>query len=278
MNTPWSPFRYYEFDKKVAKEILIRKGMQKSIRDFDDIKEKTNVRVMSLKRQYENFRRVYKYVEDNQEDLTGSISRTFRISPNRAGDYARFMFLSHHQFEVTKRGYSTLDYTDLDFFAKTMISLWADDAEQLEIDETLLENLRKIRELLYRRDNVLFMRNEIKTSIMGSGQVSSAVRRRWEEIAPGLTKGILRLLDTLVNTRSVKDMFFEAYDNLNEWMRKNDLSADTMEHLYLALRRALPPMSEESQGDADSVMISWEKFLSGIKSISDHLETVWPPK
>ncbi|KAK2701966.1 acidic fibroblast growth factor intracellular-binding protein B-like [Artemia franciscana] len=56
--------KYYDLNLPVVREILNKKYSSRSRKDLDEISEKTNVNLKSCRRQFDNLRRMLKYVEE----------------------------------------------------------------------------------------------------------------------------------------------------------------------------------------------------------------------
>lgn len=76
--------RYYEFDSVFAREVLGKKLSKGTKKDLDDISSKTGIALKSCRRQFENFKRVFKVVEDLKGPLVENIQHHFLLSDDLA--------------------------------------------------------------------------------------------------------------------------------------------------------------------------------------------------
>ena len=75
---------YYEYDPAVIREILCHKLTQRQRKDLDDISEKTNVRVKSCRRQFDNLKRIIRTIDEMRGPLVKNITENFCLSTKMA--------------------------------------------------------------------------------------------------------------------------------------------------------------------------------------------------
>uniref|UniRef100_A0A3Q4FXR3 Fibroblast growth factor (acidic) intracellular binding protein a n=1 Tax=Neolamprologus brichardi TaxID=32507 RepID=A0A3Q4FXR3_NEOBR len=72
--------RYYAFDDTFVREVLGKKLSKGTKKDLDDISAKTGVTLKSCRRQFDNFKRVFKVVEELKGPLVENIRQHFLLS------------------------------------------------------------------------------------------------------------------------------------------------------------------------------------------------------
>uniref|UniRef100_A0A3Q2XG78 Fibroblast growth factor (acidic) intracellular binding protein a n=1 Tax=Hippocampus comes TaxID=109280 RepID=A0A3Q2XG78_HIPCM len=78
--------RYYDFDDAFVREVLGKKLSKGTKKDLDDISAKTGVTLKSCRRQFDNFKRVFKVVEELKGPLVENIRQHFLLS-DKLGRY-----------------------------------------------------------------------------------------------------------------------------------------------------------------------------------------------
>lgn len=116
--------RYYAFDDAFVREVLGKKLSKGTKKDLDDISAKTGVTLKSCRRQFDNFKRVFKVVEELKGPLVENIRQHFLLSDKLARDYAAIVFFANNRFETGKRKLQYLTFQDFAFCAGQLISNW----------------------------------------------------------------------------------------------------------------------------------------------------------
>ncbi|KTF83281.1 hypothetical protein cypCar_00038320 [Cyprinus carpio] len=129
--------RYYEFDSVFAREVLGKKLSKGTKKDLDDISSKTGIALKSCRRQFDNFKRVFKVVEELKGPLVENIQRHFLLSDVLARDYAAIVFFANSRFEAGKRKLQYLSFQDFAFCAGQLISYWTVGAVDINECETI---------------------------------------------------------------------------------------------------------------------------------------------
>ena len=78
--------KYYQYDAKVMRELLGYKLTQRQRKDLDDLCDKTGYRVKSVRRQFDNLRRITRSIEDLKGTLLNNIIENFCL-PNKMAEY-----------------------------------------------------------------------------------------------------------------------------------------------------------------------------------------------
>lgn len=58
--------RYYEFDAKVVRELVGHKLSQRQRKELDEVSEKTQIRLRSCRRQFDNIKRISRAIEEHK--------------------------------------------------------------------------------------------------------------------------------------------------------------------------------------------------------------------
>ena len=119
---------FYGFDSKVLREFM---GVQltKSKTTLDDISDRTSVSIRSVRRQFENLRRVHSRFDEVSVFLGNTcehICVEFCLSSPLARRYAAASFLLYHRFdlETSDRKYQSLSWGDCEYMAIQLMAKW----------------------------------------------------------------------------------------------------------------------------------------------------------
>uniref|UniRef100_A0A8U8BI99 FGF1 intracellular binding protein n=1 Tax=Geospiza parvula TaxID=87175 RepID=A0A8U8BI99_GEOPR len=136
--------RYYAFDEALARELLgkkLSKGTKKELDEFD------------------NFKRVFKAVEELRGPLAENIQQLFLLPPALARDYAAIVFFANSRFETGKRRLQFLSFGDFAACAQSMMAHWSQGAlapEAAEPDgdlpKSFLQDLKELKVLVSDKD------------------------------------------------------------------------------------------------------------------------------
>uniref|UniRef100_A0A8D0L5U5 FGF1 intracellular binding protein n=1 Tax=Sphenodon punctatus TaxID=8508 RepID=A0A8D0L5U5_SPHPU len=146
---------YYAFDEAFVREVLGKKLSKGTKKDLDDISAKTGVTLKSCRRQFDNFKRVFKAVEELRGSLVENIQQHFLLSDRLARDYAAVVFFANSRFETGKKKLQFLTFEDFAFCAEQMIQNWTlgavdtnvDDMD-VDLDKEFLQDLKELKVLI----------------------------------------------------------------------------------------------------------------------------------
>ena len=119
---------FYGFDSKVLREFMGVK-LTKSKTTLDDISDRTSVSIRSVRRQFENLRRVHSRFDEVSVFLGNTcehICVEFCLSSPLARRYAAASFLLYHRFdlETSDRKYQSLSWGDCEYMAIQLMAKW----------------------------------------------------------------------------------------------------------------------------------------------------------
>ncbi|KAK2500065.1 hypothetical protein MC885_010465 [Smutsia gigantea] len=165
--------RYYAFDEAFVREVLGKKLSKGTKKDLDDISTKTGITLKSCRRQegtllghiypvkskFDNFKRVFKVVEEMRGSLVDNIQQHFLLSDRLARDYAAIVFFANNRFETGKKKLQYLSFGDFAFCAELMIQNWTlgavdsqvDDMD-MDLDKEFLQDLKELKVLVADKD------------------------------------------------------------------------------------------------------------------------------
>ncbi|XP_071507217.1 acidic fibroblast growth factor intracellular-binding protein B-like [Diadema antillarum] len=223
--------KYYELDSSVAREILGKKLSSRHRKDLDEIGEKTNVALRSCRRQYDNFKRVFKTVEDMEGPMVKNIQKHFLLSEELAKKYAAIVFFANNRFETGKKRVQYLTFNDLAYCADQMIISWTAGSidsrkEDLDadFDREFLQMLRELKFLAYDKDasdqHRMFLGNAIK------GKVAERVQSDIESDFKSLSRAIISIACGMVHSKELRDFFCDVVEKIIEPCKQSGWTAD----------------------------------------------------
>jgi hypothetical protein len=166
---------YYELDALVAREILGKKLTSRSRKDLDDISNKTQVRVPSVRRQFENVKRVYKRVEESGGSLVANIESRFMLPPAIASRYAHTIFMIHHRFDTTKKKLITYSFHDFEYCSSVMLKYWTylPSNSMEDFDPSFMNDVREFKNWFGNKDLIEDVRLLLMTDFIAHTQAGS---------------------------------------------------------------------------------------------------------
>jgi hypothetical protein len=138
---------YYQYDARVMRELLGYKLTQRQRKDLDDLSEKTGYRVKSVRRQFDNLRRITRNIEDLKGTLHNNVIENFCLPNKMAEQYACLLFIASNQFEISKKKLNYLTLDDFLYCASQMIKSWTcqSESEEPDFSRDFLINLKDLK-------------------------------------------------------------------------------------------------------------------------------------
>lgn len=95
--------KFYDFDDPVMRAILGKKLSARNRKDLDEVSRKTGKSLKSCRRQFDNFKRIYKTIDGLPGIMVNNIKSHFLLSERLAQKYASLIYISNNRFELNKR-------------------------------------------------------------------------------------------------------------------------------------------------------------------------------
>ncbi|RDD47374.1 Acidic fibroblast growth factor intracellular-binding protein B [Trichoplax sp. H2] len=209
---------YYSFDKAFARELLGKKLSSRLRKDVDEIGEKARVLSRSCRRQLDNFRRVFKAVEDLDGSLPGNIQSQFLLSDKLTKLYVNVIFMASNKFETGKK---RLQYITFDMFmgcCKEIIENWTlsfNKDGDIEIDKTFIQDLRDLKSVT--NDNIEQHRTLLLAKL--SGKVKEDSLLSIGSHFKAMMRATLNIATGLVHSKEWKDIYNNMVEKVIEILR-----------------------------------------------------------
>jgi|SaaInlStandDraft_6_1057023.scaffolds.fasta_scaffold10439_1 hypothetical protein len=253
---------YYTFDENVMRELLGKKLSRGTRKDLDDVAVLCGVSLVSCQRQFDNLRRIYRFVEDKYENPKEMISQEFLMNAELSQRYVKILFFCENRFDVPRKKFQALTFRMLEDISGILLENWTSklkDTPSLEIDNKFGNELRDVRNaLLSQKDSMEPFRN----------QVLETFRSRYNHrnsLGPknmtATLKTVLTLASSLLQTKDFRDLFWDALEKLVEPLIKMGLTTDGVAVLMTSIADSFPSDASDFRKDC------WKRFCTGLSSI-----------
>uniref|UniRef100_W5KF70 Fibroblast growth factor (acidic) intracellular binding protein b n=2 Tax=Astyanax mexicanus TaxID=7994 RepID=W5KF70_ASTMX len=255
--------RYYEFDHMFAREVLGKKLSKGTKKDLDDISSKTGIALKSCRRQFDNFKRVFKVVEELKGPLAENVQHHFLLSDLLAKDYAAVVFFANSRFETGKKKLQYLSFQDFAFCACQLISYWTvgavdnmmDDMD-VDLEKEFLHDLKDLKVLVNDKDMLDQHKSLVCSQLRGRIRVFTEMEANFKN----LSRALINIASKLTNTKDVRDLFIDLVEKFIEPCRSDKWTAGDLT-LFLTHYT-----STASTLETYRYQVIWERYMGVVKS------------
>ncbi|XP_058613723.1 acidic fibroblast growth factor intracellular-binding protein B isoform X2 [Onychostoma macrolepis] len=247
----------------IEREVLGKKLSKGTKKDLDDIGSKTGIVLKSCRRQFDNFKRVFKVVEELKGPLVENIQRHFLLSDVLARDYAAIVFFANSRFETGKRKLQYLSFQDFAFCAGQLISYWTVGAvdnvvENMDVDleKEFLHDLKDLKVLVNDKDMLDQHKSLVCAQLRGKIKVFSEMEASFKN----LSRALVNIASKLTHTKDVRDLFIDLVEKFIEPCRSDKW---TIGDLRLFLTHY---SSSVHTLEAFRRQVIWDRYMGVIKS------------
>ncbi|KAK6477698.1 acidic fibroblast growth factor intracellular-binding protein isoform X1 [Huso huso] len=214
-------------------------------------------------REFDNFKRVFKVVEEMKGPLVENIHQNFLLSDRLARDYAAIVFFANSRFETGKKKLQYLTFEDFAFCAEQLIQNWTLGAVDsmvedmdVDLDKEFLQDLKDLKVLITDKDMMDQHKSLVCTALRGKLQVFSEMEGSFKN----LSRGLVNIAGKLMNNKDVRDLFIDLVEKFIEPCKSDKWSLNDV-RLFLTQHtnsvRAL---------DAFKHQAVWERYMRVIQS------------
>jgi len=201
-----------------VREVLGKKLSKGTKKDLDDISTKTGITLKSCRRQFDNFKRVFKVVEEMRGSLVDNIQQHFLLSDRLARDYAAIVFFANNRFETGKKKLQYLSFGDFAYCAELMIQNWTlgavdsqvDDMD-VDLDKEFLQDLKELKVLVADKDLLDLHKSLVCTALRGKLGVFSEMEANFKN----LSRGLVNVAAKLTHNKDVRDLFVDLVEKVS---------------------------------------------------------------
>ncbi|XP_034147507.1 fibroblast growth factor (acidic) intracellular binding protein a isoform X2 [Esox lucius] len=255
--------RYYAFDGVFVREVLGKKLSKGTKKDLDDVSAKTGVTLKSCRRQFDNFKRVFKVVEELKGPLVENIRQHFLLSDQLARNYAAIVFFANNRFETGKKKLHYLTFQDFAFCAGQLISYWTVGAvdnmvEDMDVDleKQFLQDLKELKILITDKDLLDQHKSLVCTALRGKTKVFNEMETNFKN----LSRGLVNIAVKLTNTKDVRDFFIDLVEKFIEPCRSDKWTAGDMRLFLTHYTNSAHIL------DTFKHQVLWDRYMGVIKS------------
>lgn len=255
--------RYYEFDSVFAREVLGKKLSKGTKKDLDDVSAKTGIALKSCRRQFDNFKRVFKVVEELKGPLVENIQRHFLLSDDLARDYAAIVFFANSRFETGKRKLQYLSFQDFAFCAGQLISYWTVGAvdnmiEDMDVDleKDFLHDLKDLKVLVNDKD----LLDQHKSLVCGQLRGKIKVFNEMEASFKNLSRALVNIASKLTHAKDVRDLFIDLVEKFIEPCRSDKWTNGDLRLFLTHYSTSVHTL------EAFRHQVIWDRYMGVIKS------------
>ncbi|ERE77870.1 EGF-containing fibulin-like extracellular matrix protein 2 precursor [Cricetulus griseus] len=173
---------------------------------------------------FDNFKRVFKVVEEMRGSLVDNIQQHFLLSDRLARDYAAIVFFANNRFETGKKKLQYLSFGDFAFCAELMIQNWTlgavdsqmDDMD-VDLDKEFLQDLKELKVLVADKDLLDLHKSLVCTALRGKLSVFSEMETNFKN----LSRGLVNVAAKLTHNKDVRDLFVDLVEKFVEPCRSD---------------------------------------------------------
>lgn len=211
--------RYYAFDEGFARELLGKKLSKGAKKDLEELSGRCGLNVRSCRRQFDNFRRVFKAVEELRGPLADNIQQHFLLAPPLARDYAAVVFLAHGRYETGKRRLHFLSFGDFAACAQHLMQQWslgalapeAADGDS-EVPKSFLQDLKELKVLVSDKDLLDLHKSLVCTALRGKLSVYNEMEANFKN----LSRALLNVAAKVTHAKDGRDFFVDLVEKFIE--------------------------------------------------------------
>uniref|UniRef100_A0A8C1TSB3 Fibroblast growth factor (acidic) intracellular binding protein a n=1 Tax=Cyprinus carpio TaxID=7962 RepID=A0A8C1TSB3_CYPCA len=210
--------RYYAFDDSFVREVLGKKLSKGTKKDLDDVSIKTGITLKSCRRQFDNFKRVFKVVEELKGPLVENIRQHFLL-PDQLARTPQVFFAN--------KNIETDENISFYVFVCTLLDNMMEDMD-VDLDKEFLQDLKDLKILITDKDLLDQHKNLVCTALRGKTNVFNEMEANFKN----LSRGLVNIAAKLINAKDVRDFFIDLVEKFIEPCRSDKLTSIDV-NLYL---------------------------------------------
>ncbi|KRZ55295.1 Acidic fibroblast growth factor intracellular-binding protein, partial [Trichinella nativa] len=256
--------KYYEIDDVVLREIVGKKPSTKLKKEASEICLRANINYYSCRRQLENFRRIFKAVENCKGNLLLEIRRKFLLPSRLCKRYALAIFMCTYRFEFPRKRLGYLSFDDLCVCCIKMINCWSNRAfEEMETESDIWlsrEFLASIKDakILCERSTIDELKNRLNRRLISV--LSPAAFINFKCNNRSYCKVVINIGMELSQGRELRDFFVDIFENIIIPCHEGRWTKDDLRKFCFELMKELSDMLLKLKQDSFLVDI-WNRYL-----------------
>mmetsp|Transcript_31204 Transcript_31204/g.100118 ORF Transcript_31204/g.100118 Transcript_31204/m.100118 type:complete len:419 (-) Transcript_31204:22-1278(-) len=293
---------YYSFDETVMRELLGKALSKGDGREVEDNSEMLRVQVRSVRRQFNNTKRIMKHVETEIQAVRASgrlltktilemIQEDFCLPMELASQYLHMIFLCFNKIETFKSRLNLLDFNEWNSLSGVVMAMWGSE-KSLELDLHFTDQMRQAKEALLDKETFSDIRKHILSSFkstiadldgawsggggggsihLGTGtgshhmQTTRKMMAALESNFNSIMKAIAQIGSGLQEWREVRDLFVDLNDKVLQPLDQADMSLEQVMILFSSMDKAL---SVSKKKQLPMWAAAWRKCVEAIKMLT----------
>jgi len=286
---------YYSYDEAVMRDLLGKPLNKATGRDIQDQAEMIGTKVNSVRRQFDNLKRVLSRIEQEMMSNKGTqplrtllavLTQDFMLSVELASQYQHVAFLCYNKIETSKSRLNVIDFTEWSSMAGVVMAMWGME-ESLDLDLHFTDMMRLAKDALMDREQAHDFRKHVmalfKMSLHDSDVAPSmatlgkehlfyrhmlgALERNFVNIA----RAIAQIGCGLQEWREIRDLFVDVNEKVLAPLNAADMTLEQVVTLLAAMDKALATSGMTTKSKAKTPpqwAVSWRKCVEGIKMLT----------
>ena len=284
---------YYSYDQAVMRDLLGKTLTKAAFRDIQDQAELLQTKVHSVRRQFDNLKRILTRVEQEIVSGKGTHPRTvltmimqdFRLPVELASQYEHISFLCYNKIETSKSRLNVLDFNEWSSMAGVVKAMWGTE-DSLDLDLNFTDMMRLAKEALMDRETALDFRKHVMHIFRGSlhdsdgpsmatlGKEQLYYRHMLSALEKGfvnIARAVAQIGSGLQEWREIRDLFVDINEKVLAPLDAADMSLEQVVTLLQAMDKAvaMSVITTKSKTKAPPAWaLAWRKCVEGMKKLT----------
>ena len=292
---------YYSYDEIVMRDILGKPLTKAASRDMQEQAVDFRTKVFSIRRQFDNVKRILTRVEQEIQSTKGQqspsertvltiIKEDFRLPGELASQYEHIAFLCYNKIETSKSRLNLLDYSEWSAMAAVVKAMWGAE-DSLDLDVEFTDMMRVAKEALSAREVSLDFRKHVmalfKASLHDSDMphtVSNSMATLGKEqlyyrhMLSALEKGFVSIARAIAQIgaglqewREIRDLFVDVNEKVLTPLDAADMTLEQVVTLFSAMDKAIGMCGVTTKSKMKTQpqwAPAWRKCVEGIKMLA----------
>lgn len=219
---------YYSFDECLMQEVLGKKLSSRLRRDLEEIAvDKLNISISSVRRQYENLKRLMKRTEESS-NVAMLIEDEFCLPKALARKYTNIIFILTHKLDTNRRKLAVFKFSDFIYCAGVFQKYWIKDLSEMAQD------VREVKALFRSSKDLL----EEYHSAVKSNEVTAPTDK-----FKTIVRNVLSLGAGLSQSKEMRDIFVDLVEKIVEPCLSIGYQPSDLDCFFQALLREFSSLS-----------------------------------
>eukprot|EP00049_Salpingoeca_infusionum_P000602 m.41193 g.41193 ORF g.41193 m.41193 type:complete len:347 (-) comp10523_c0_seq2:406-1446(-) len=250
---------YYNFDESMMREVLGKQLTRSLRKDLDEVGEVADLSVQSCRRQFDNLKRVFRHVEDEEGRLQDLVEQKFLLSSPLAKQYAALVFITNNRLSIGKRSLRRLNLQCFMSSAHCFMEYWTSWKDEGGADQDLDKAfLQGVRDLRYQMLGSKPRMEELKGIVLAQGVPQPAF---------DTLNDVLQIGSRLSSSREWRDIFEDLMDDVIAPLQASHLGRNDFQVMVHVVRATVPALKTNTHEFLSCWQRVEERFFTGILEV-----------